>query len=411
MVEIGSDPIHHPPEGNFWSQPLPDLLASLDARPAGLSSAAAAARLARFGPNTLIEHGERAVVLQFLARLANPLVLVLLAASGVAAVLGDLRSFVVIAAIVLISLTLDFVQEHRAGRAAEALRRSVALTARALRDGETRELPAATLVPGDVIELAAGDLAPADGRVIAARDCFVNQAFLTGESFPVEKDAGESPLVAEAADASNAVFMGTALISGSATVLVVRTGARTAIGRIGGTLARRKPPTGFERGAQAFGNMILRLTVVLVLFVLLANAMLGRPLLESFLFAVALAVGLTPELLPMIVSVTLARGALRMGRESVVVKRLSAVQDLGAIDVLCTDKTGTSTSTAATARACSSSPTATAVSRRACAARSTTRSCATRRSTSPAGARSTRCRSTSSAGACRCCSSTPARAC
>ena len=327
----------------FWSQPLPALLAALDARPAGLSSTTASARLAHLGPNTLHARRERALVLQFAARLANPLVLVLLVASGAAAALGDLRSFVVIAAIVLMSVTLDFVQEHRAGRAADALRRSVALTARVLRDGVARDAPAVSLVPGDVVELSAGDLVPADSRVLAARDCFVNQAFLTGESFPVEKDAGECAAGADATDARNAVFMGTALISGSATVLVVRTGAGTAIGRIGGALARRREPTDFQRGTQAFGTMILRLTVVLVLFVLLANALLGRPLLESFLFAVALAVGLTPELLPMIVSVTLARGALRMARNDVVVKRLSAVQDLGAIDVLCTDKTGTLT--------------------------------------------------------------------
>ena len=327
----------------FWSQSLADLFVALDARPTGLTASAASARLARFGPNVLNARRERAIVLQFLARLANPLVLVLLAASAIAAALGDLRSFAVIAVIVLLSVTLDFVQEHRANRAAEALRRSVALTARVHRDGETRELPASAIVPGDVVELSAGDLVPADARVLVARDCFVNQAFLTGESFPVEKDAGESPLDAEPADATNAVFMGTALISGSATVLVARTGANTSLGTIGGTLAHPRPPTEFERGTHAFGAMILRLTIVLVLFVMLANALLGRPVLESFLFAVALAVGLTPELLPMIVSVTLARGAMRMARERVVVKRLSAVQDVGAMDVLCTDKTGTLT--------------------------------------------------------------------
>src|SRR5512139_2347103 len=330
-----------------WQQPLAELLVTLGTRPEGLDEAEAAARLARVGPNLLHPRIERAMLLEFLAHFRNPLVLVLLAASAIAGFLGDMRSFVIIGAIVLMSVTLDFVQEYRAGRAAERLKRQVALRASVVRGGQPREVAVADLVPGDVVLLAAGDLVPADGRVLEARDLFVNQSLLTGESYPVEKHAADigpdkSPS-GDIAAATNAVFMGTSIISGSARVVLARTGPDTALGQIADTLARRPPSTAFERGTQAFGNLILRLTLLLVLFVLLVNALFHRPLLESFLFAVALAVGLTPELLPMVVSVTLSQGAMRLARRHVIVKRLSAVQDLGSIDVLCTDKTGTLT--------------------------------------------------------------------
>jgi Mg2+-importing ATPase len=243
----------------------------------------------------------------------------------------------------MMSVTLDFVQEHRAGQAAERLRRSVALRVSALRDGRAREVPAEQVVPGDVVLLAAGDLVPADGRVLEARDLFVNQALLTGEPYPVEKHPGDLTQPAGLDGAANAVYAGTSVISGSAQVVVCRTGVATVLGEISESLAARTPPTAFERGTRQFGLLVMRLTLLLVLFVLLVNALFHRPLVESFLFAVALAVGLTPEMLPMVVSVTLARGALRMARRRVVVKRLAAIQDLGSMDVLCTDKTGTLT--------------------------------------------------------------------
>jgi len=329
----------------LWQQPLAELLATLGTRPQGLDAAEAAARLARIGPNLLHPRIERTLLLEFLAHFRNPLVLVLLAASAIAGFLGDVRSFAVIGAIVLMSVTLDFVQEYRAGRAAERLKHQVALRASVLRGGAAREVAVAELVPGDVVLLAAGDLVPADGRVLEARDLFVNQALLTGESYPVEKHAADigPDQGVDIAAATNAVFMGTSIISGSARVVLAHTGSDTALGQIADTLARRPPSTAFERGTQSFGNLILRLTLLLVLFVLLVNALFHRPLLESFLFAVALAVGLTPELLPMVVSVTLSQGAMRLARRRVIVKRLSAVQDLGGIDVLCTDKTGTLT--------------------------------------------------------------------
>lgn len=330
---------------NFcWSQPSDALLLHLNSNLGGLSSTEAAARLERFGPNTLLVHRERALILQFLSRFRNPLIILLLAASAVSAFTGDVTSFFIISVIVLMSVTLDFIQEYRAGQAAERLKKTVAVHATVLRDGQSRDIPIDGLVPGDVVLLAAGDLIPADARLLEAKDFFVKQALLTGEPYPVEKRPGE---VADPAaginDASNTVFMGTSVISGSAKALVCRTGSATALGEIADTLATKAPPTDFEQGTQQFGMLIMRLTILLVLFVLLINTFSHKPLLESFLFAVALAVGLTPELLPMVVSVTLARGALRMARKKVIMKRLPSIQNLGSMDVLCTDKTGTLT--------------------------------------------------------------------
>ena len=335
--------IEESPGGAFWQRPLAALAAELRSSPAGLAGEEAGARLERSGPNALEAPRRRALLLDFLSRFLNPLVLVLLVASGIAELLGDTSGFVIISLIVLMSVTLDFVQESRARRAAELLRGQVAVRASALRDGQLVQLPASALVPGDVVQLSAGDLVPADGRVLEARDCFVNQALLTGESYPVEKRPSDGEEAGDVAGAANAVFMGSSVVSGSCRMLVVGTGRRSALGGIAGALAVRPQKTAFERGTYAFGVMIVRLTALLVLFVLMVNAVLHRPLLESFMFAVALAVGLTPELLPMVVSVTLSRGAMRLSRRGVIVKRMSAVQDLGAIDVLCTDKTGTLT--------------------------------------------------------------------
>jgi len=326
----------------WWLEPPPADEAQVAAR--GLDSSQVREHLAEFGPNLLRGKGKVSLLRQYLSRFKNPLVLILLVASAVSAFTGEEANFLIISTIVLLSVTLDFVQEHRANAAAEKLRLSVSVRTRVLRDGREGEIAVAEVVPGDVVLLSAGDLIPADGRVIDACDFFVKQALLTGESYPVEKRPG--PLAAGAVDmqeATNAVFMGTSVISGSARVRVVKTGAETAIGAIADSISRSAEPTSFEIGTRRFGMLIMRLTVLLVLFVLLVNIFFHKPWLESFLFAVALAVGLTPELLPMVVSVTLARGALRMARQQMIVKRMSAIQDLGSMDVLCTDKTGTLT--------------------------------------------------------------------
>ncbi len=332
------------PDALFWNLPTESLQSQLEATQAGLSQQEARARSARFGPNTLRDHGERPLLIQYLSHFKNPLVMVLLAASAVSALTGEITGFVIIWAIVLMSVTLDFFQEYRAGRAADQLKKTVAVRATVLRDDHSQEIPIAGLVPGDVVLLAAGDLIPADCRLLEAKDFFINQSLLTGESYPVEKHARElSAPAADLSQAENAVFMGTSVISGMAKAMVCRTGADTAVGDIADSLQAKAPPTAFELGTQSFGMLIMRLTFMLVLFVFLINAFFHRPFLESFLFAIALAVGLTPELLPMVITVTLSRGALRMAKKQVIVKRLAAIHNLGSMDVLCTDKTGTLT--------------------------------------------------------------------
>ncbi|MFM7025027.1 MAG: magnesium-translocating P-type ATPase [Limnohabitans sp.] len=309
----------------------------------GLASDQAAQRLAEVGPNRFGQTPAVPGWRQYLRHFRNPLVVTLLLASAVSAATGEATNFFIIACIVLLSVTLDFWQEMRAGQVVERLRRSVAVRASVLRDGQWLDHPVADLVPGDVVQLSAGDLVPADALVLKARDFFVNQSVLTGESWPVEKRVGMPTPLNDLQDATHAVFMGSSVVSGMAQVVLVRTGSGTAMGEVASSLNQAPEPTSFEMGMRRFGMLILRLTFLLVLFVLLVNGLMGRPLLESFLFAVALAVGLTPELLPMVVSVTLSRGAMRMAQQAIVVKRPSAIQDLGSMDVLCTDKTGTLT--------------------------------------------------------------------
>jgi len=325
-----------------WRQALDDLYATLGTSANGLNAEEAADRLAKYGPNRLEEPRHRLLILGLAKRFSNPLVLILLFAAGFAALTHEHASFLIIIAIIVLSVVIDFVQEHRAENAAKALRRRVALRVKAVRNGAIREIAASDLVPGDIVLLSAGDLVPADCRLIESRDLYVNEALLTGEPYPVEKHANGSGNT-EAATPSNGVFMGSSVISGTARAVVVATGRSTRIGAIAGALRKEPPPTAASLGIRRFGMLLLRLTVLLVLFVLLVNLLFGRPLLESFLFALALAVGLPPEFLPMIVTVTLARGAVRMAREQVIVKRLSAVHDLGAMDILCSDKTGTLT--------------------------------------------------------------------
>lgn len=329
---------------DVWKEPAARLLARLATTALGLASDEAVARLASYGPNDAAVVKRQPLWLQFLARFRNPLVIILLVASGLSAVTGDLASFVIVAAIVTISMTLDFVQEVRAQNAVEALRRSVAVQATVLRGGQSLSVPIDQLVPGDIVKLIAGDLVPADSRLLESRDLFVNQALLTGEPYPVEKQAGDTASGAEnPTGASNVVFAGTSVISGTATILICRTGSLTALGGLATSLAEKPPATAFVIGIRRFGMLIMYFTVLMVFFVLMVNLYFHRPVLESLMFALALAVGLTPELLPMIVTVTLARSAMDLAKRKVIVKRLSAIHDLGAMNVLCTDKTGTLT--------------------------------------------------------------------
>jgi P-type Mg2+ transporter len=328
----------------IWQEPAARILERLAATPAGLADGEAQARLAVWGANDATAGRRTPLWLEFLSRFRNPLIIILLVASALSAVTGEVASFVIVTVIVLVSLTLDFVQEVRAQNAVEALRRSVAVRASVRRGGAVRSLPVDQLVPGDVVELIAGDLVPADARLLDSRNLFVNQALLTGEPYPAEKQASDDTVACEApAEASNAVFASTSVISGTATAVVCRTGKRTALGHLATSLAEKPPATAFAVGIHRFGMLITRVTVLMVLFVLVVNISFQRPLLESLMFALALAVGLTPELLPMIVTVTLARSAMDLAKRQVIVKRLSAIHDLGAMNVLCTDKTGTLT--------------------------------------------------------------------
>ena len=309
----------------------------------GLTSEAAAERLAQYGRNDPAPRKRRSAVADFLHLFSNPLVLVLLIAAAASAALGQVTDAAIILAIVILSNTLDFAQTHRSQKAVEQLQAQVAPKATVLRDGQWVDIPCAEVVPGDVMRLSAGDMVPADARLLESRDLYVQQAALTGESLPAEKEArGEA--VSTQPDAENMVFLGTSVVSGTAKALIVTTGTATAFGDIAARLAAPPEPTSFERGLKDFSLFLTRTVFFLVLFLIIVGIVRHRDPLQSLLFAVALAVGLTPEFLPMIVSVTLANGARAMARKKVIVKHLAAIQNFGSIDVLCSDKTGTITS-------------------------------------------------------------------
>jgi Mg2+-importing ATPase len=311
----------------------------------GLTGAEARRRLATYGFNEPVALRRALPRLQFLRFFANPLVIILLIASVVSAVTGNVVNAVIIIAMVILSVTLNYIQTARSERAAEQLRKEVAPTATALRDGEWREIPRREIVPGDLIRLSAGDMVPADARLVESRDLHAQQAALTGESLPVEKEAAPaSQTASDQGERRHMVFLGTSIVSGLATARVVATGPATAFGNIAEQLAEKAPETEFERGTKQFGLLITRVIIFLVLFAFLVNAALRRDPFESLLFSIALAVGMTPEFLPMILTVTLGQGALRMARQKVIVKHLAAIQNFGSIDVLCSDKTGTLTS-------------------------------------------------------------------
>jgi Mg2+-importing ATPase len=300
--------------------------------------------LVQYGANEPSTVRRTAPLLQLLVLLANPLAIILLVASAISAALGEVINASIIITMVLFSVALNFIQTYRSQKAVDSIRKEVAPTANVLRDNNWIELPRREIVPGDVIKLAAGDLVPADAELLQTRDLHVQQAALTGESLPVEKSAAadQNKKSDEESD-SHKVFLGTSVVSGTATAVVTTTGKNTVFGDIATRLAKRVPETEFERGTRRFGFLIMKTTILLVLFVLVMSVFFHRPRLESLLFAVALAVGLTPEFLPMITTVTLGRGAVHMARKNVIVKHLEAMQNFGSIDILCSDKTGTLT--------------------------------------------------------------------
>ncbi len=330
-------------EPPFWSKSVADTCSALACSLKGLSSTDAATRRARYGANADAEPERTGPVRAVVRRLLEPLSLILLIAAIVSAGTGDAVGGSIIALILIASVGLDTLQEGHAVRAAEVLRQSVAITAEVSRDGTYVQVPVDQVVPGDLIRVRAGDIIPADALVTASTAFAANEAALTGEPYPVEKRPG-AVAAASASAATGALFRGAVALTGEATALVVNTGRSTLFGAAAAALADATETSPFAADLRAYGLLTARLTMVLVVVVMAASVFLGRPLLQSLLFSVALAVGLMPELLPMITTVTLSRGAMRMAKRKVIVKRLAAIHDLGAMTVLCTDKTGTLTS-------------------------------------------------------------------
>src|SRR5581483_7790933 len=325
-----------------------EALQRLGSSASGLTTEDAQARLRSVGPNEVAREARHTVLGEIISRSLNPLNLLLLTLAAGSYFIGDQRAAVVIAVMVLLSVSLGFVQEHRSTKAADALRRMVQTNATVRRQngGATQEhdAPIGLIVPGDIVLLSAGDMIPADVRLISANDLFVNQSTLTGEAMPLEKNAQPHVGSAETPfDLPNICFMGSAVISGIGGGVVVLTGARTAFGQVAATIAEQRVLTSFDKGVTRVTWMMLSLIAIMVPLVFLINGLSKGDWFEALLFAVAVAVGLTPEMLPMIVTVNLAKGAMAMSRKKVIVKRLNAIQNFGAMDVLCTDKTGTLT--------------------------------------------------------------------
>jgi Mg2+-importing ATPase len=327
----------------YWSQPAESLLAALQSTADGLATPDAQQRLATFGSNVLEAKKKATALGLFVNQFKSPIVLILIFATGVSAATQDWVDALIILAIVLGSALLSFFQEYSASNAAEKLRAQVTVKATVLRDGQPQSILAEEVVPGDVVQLSAGNLVPADGVLLEARDFFVNQAVLTGETFPVEKQLGPVPAQAGLTERVNCVFMGTNVHNGSARLLVVQTGTATAFGQIAKKLTLRPPETEFERGIRRLGYLLTEVMFVLVFAVFATNVFFKKPVLDSLLFSIALAVGLTPQLLPAIINVNLSRGSQAMAAAGVIVRRLASIENFGSMDVLCTDKTGTLT--------------------------------------------------------------------
>lgn len=327
----------------YWSLAPERLFTELNTSGNGLTPADAGQRLKQYGANTIEAQQQATAFRLLLSQFKSPLVLILIFAAIVSGIVGEWVDASIVLAIILGSTILGFVQEYTASNAVEKLRSQVTLKSNLLRGGQPQMLPSEQVVPGDVVMLSAGSLIPADGLVLEANDFFVNQAVLTGETFPVEKKPATVPENASLSQRINCVFRGTSVSSGTAQVLIVQTGKATVFGQVAERLRLRPPETEFERGIRHFGNLLTQVMLVMVVIVLAVNIFLAKPILDSLLFALALAVGLTPELLPAIISITLAHGAQQMAKRGVIVRRLTSIENFGSMDVLCTDKTGTLT--------------------------------------------------------------------
>jgi len=328
----------------FWQKSDSDLFEEFSTCHDGLTTEQSEDSYKRYGPNSFAISHTRNAFISFILLFRNPLVLLLLVSAILVALVGEMKSALLISTITLISTLIDFFQERKAYQVSDLLQKRVKTKTLVFRDLQKQEINTEKLVPGDVVELSAGDLVPADGYVFEAKDFFIDQASLTGESFPVEKSPilNSNP-VNSLTEALNAVSMGSSVISGWARILICRTGSQTLLGSLASTPDNERHTNSFFISMQEFGFFLMRLTLVLVFIVLIINLYLGRPWLETFLFSIALGVGMTPEFLPMIVSVSLAHGGNRLAKQNVITKRLSSIYALGRMDVLCTDKTGTLT--------------------------------------------------------------------
>ncbi len=322
---------------------LKEVFTELNTSKRGLTEIEAKARLKRYGLNTISDKKEVGIVREFFSHFNDPLIIILLVAAGISASFGEMKNLVIISIMVLVSVTLDFFEEHSANDAAKKLKEKVNTTATVIRDGKKQDIKSSHVCVGDVIFLSAGDLVPADARIIEADDFFVNQSSLTGESFPCEK----KPYIVDASkaenDNGNIVFLGSSVESGTARAVVYQVGKATEYGHIAETLLKAEPKSEFEIGITQFGFFISKVILALVLVIFLGNALIHKDILQSFIFAIAIAVGITPELLPVVMSITMARGAKRMAKVGVIVKKLSAIPNFGSMNILCTDKTGTLT--------------------------------------------------------------------
>jgi Mg2+-importing ATPase len=327
----------------FWSVSANETLQQLGAAREGLSGEEARQRLARYGSNLLKPQKRSNVLTLLLAQFKSPLILILLFATGMSFFLHDPVNALIILAIVLVSGLLGFWQEYSATSAVEKLLAMVQIKASVLRDGKPNEIPVEEIVPGDIVILNAGDVVPGDCLIDESRDLFVDEATLTGETYPVEKSVGVLATETPLGRRTNALWMGTHVVSGSANVLVINTGKLTEFGKVSERLRLRPQETEFERGIRRFGYFLMEVTLALVMAIFAINVYLKRPVLDSLLFSLALAVGLTPQLLPAIISINLARGAKRMAQAGVIVKRLASIENFGSMNVICSDKTGTLT--------------------------------------------------------------------
>jgi len=330
-------------KSKYWTQSPDQLWQELESSAQGLAEAEASQRLEKVGPNVLSSKRELTPLGLFLNQFKSPIVLILIFATLMSAFLQDWPDAIIILFIVLGSATLSFVQENNAHNAADKLREQVTLKTNTLRGGKSLSIPTDEVVPGDVVLLSAGSLVPADGVVLESNDFFVNQAVLTGETFPVEKQPGVLPEKSSLVERTNMVFRGTNVSSGSAKAIIVQTGLETAFGQIASRLNLRPPETEFERGIRQLGYLLTEFMLVLVIAIFAVNVYFKKAVLDSLLFSVALAVGLTPQLLPAIININLSKGSQIMAKLGVIVRRLESLEDFGSMDVLCTDKTGTLT--------------------------------------------------------------------